>query len=62
MIRAVSSVRTSRIWRRAWIWKTRLGESGDVLIKFEIRVKGYTKELDMVGEGYGATGNIDGLT
>ena len=32
--------------------KTRLGESGDVLIKFEIRVKSYTKELDMVGKGY----------
>ena len=39
--------------------KTRLGESGDVLIKFEIRVMSYTKELDMVGEGYGGTGNID---
>ena len=39
--------------------KSRLGESGDMLIKFEIRVKSYTKELDMVGGGYGATGNID---
>ena len=39
--------------------KTRLGESGVVLIKFEIRVKSYTKELDMVGEWYGAIGNID---
>ena len=42
--------------------KTRLGESGDVLIKFEIRVMSYTKELDMVGEGYGGTGNIDRWT
>jgi hypothetical protein len=42
--------------------KTRLGKSGDVLIKLEIRVKSYTKELDMVGEWYGATSNIDGLT
>ena len=41
--------------------KTRLRESGDVLIKFEIWVKSYTKEFDMVGEWYGATSNIDGL-
>ena len=60
MVRAVSSVRTGRIWRGAWIWKkTRLGESDDVLIKFEIRVESYTNELDMVGEEYGDTGNID---
>ena len=32
-----------------------------MLTKFEIRVKSYTKELGMVGEWYGATGNIDGL-
>jgi len=30
--------------------KTGLGESGDVLIKFETRVKSYTKEFDMVGK------------
>ena len=39
--------------------KIRFGESGDVLNKFEIRIKSYTKEFDMVGEWYGATGNID---
>ena len=44
------------------IEETKLRKSGDLLIKLEIRVKSYTKELDMVGEWYGATGNIDRLT
>jgi len=44
------------------IGKKRHEESGDVFIKLEIGVTCYTKELDMVGEWYGATSNIDGFT
>ena len=47
MVRAVINLNRSNMAKSTDMEKTRLGESGDVLIKFEIRVKSYTKEFDM---------------